>query len=147
MQEVQFVSDLVINLMNGLSDFSAPQIDKFYKEYDEDFPCSEAIGRRLENLFETLAALPVDLFADTIFRQYQIAFSLMLVLDRMRDQILIPTRIEEAVRTVDAQAVAFKELDVTTEEQKVFLEGFTGGNLHRIKTRRIRDDVLASALT
>src|SRR5690606_21184063 len=35
MLEVQFVSDLVMNLLEGLQDFSAPRLTKYYEKHDE----------------------------------------------------------------------------------------------------------------
>jgi hypothetical protein len=145
MQEVQFISDLVINLIGGLSDFNAKEIDRYYKEYDEDFPRADEIAERLDALFAKLGALPVEVFSDTIFKQYQLAFSLMVVLDRLRNHAISQAKTQEVIREVDAQVTAFKDLEVLTEEQTRFLDGFTGGNLHRIRTRRIRDEVLAAA--
>jgi hypothetical protein len=145
MQEVQFISDLVINLIQGLSDFSAKEIDRYYREHDEDFPRADEIAERLDALFAKLVALPVEIFGDTIFKQYQLAFSLMVALDRLREQNVPPARVQEVIREIDARVAAFKELEVLTEEQTRFLDGFTGGNLHRIRTRRIRDEVLAAA--
>jgi hypothetical protein len=147
MQEVQFISDLVINLINGLSDFSATAIDQYYKKYDEDFPQADDISARVHGIFSTLAAIPADAFSDTVFKQYQLAFSLMVVMDRLRDQAPInAAKIERVMREIDAKVAAYHELDVMTEEQSTFLVGFTGGNLHRIRTRTIRDQVLAAAL-
>ncbi len=43
MSEVQFISDLVVNLMDGLTDFSASKLDQYYKGNDEDFPRADEI--------------------------------------------------------------------------------------------------------
>src|SRR5690606_24735735 len=48
MVEVQFMSDVVYNLINCLSDFRPSALDSIYKRYDEDFDKYEAIGKRLE---------------------------------------------------------------------------------------------------
>ena len=40
---------------------------------------------RMEALFAKLAWLPAGAFKDTVFKQYQLAFSLMVVVDRIRD--------------------------------------------------------------
>jgi hypothetical protein len=40
---------------------------------------------------------------------------------------------------------AYQDLDIKTAEQTTFLEGFTGGNLHRIKARAVRNEALVSA--
>lgn len=145
MQEVQFISDLAINMINGLSDFDAKAIDRFYKQKDEEFAEMDDIERRMEGLFTKLVAIPVRTFKDTVFKQYQLAFSLMVVVDRIRAQNPSAEAIEQVMRDIDAKVSAYQELDVKTEEQSRFLEGFIGGNLHRIKTRSIRDQAISSA--
>jgi hypothetical protein len=145
MQEVQFISDLAMNMINGLSDFSAAAIDKFYRANDKEFPHMDDMSTRMEGLFAKLVAIPAGAFKDTIFKQYQLAFSLMLVVDRIRDQNPPPAKIEQVIRDLDEQVTAVQEFDVKTEAQTTFLQGFTGGNLHRIKTRAIRDDAIAAA--
>lgn len=145
MQEVQFISDLVINMINGLSDFSANTINRFYKTRDVDFPEREDIEKRIENLFTKLAAIPPSAFKDTIFNQYQLAFSLMVVIDRLRDQSPSAEKIEQVIREMDAQIAGYMDLEVRTEQQSNLILGFTGGNLHRIKSRTIRDQALAAA--
>lgn len=145
MQEVQFISDLAVNMINGLSDFNAKTIDKFYKDRDVDFPEREDVVKRMENLFMKLVAIPATAFKDTIFKQYQLAFSLMVVVDRIRDQNPSSEKIEQVIHDIDAQVAGYQELDVRTEEQSNLIEGFTGGNLHRIKSRTIRDQALTAA--
>jgi hypothetical protein len=145
MQEVQFISDLAINMINGLSDFSASSIDKFYRANDEDFPQVDEVRQRMDMLFAKLAAIPPEAFKDTIFRQYQLAFSLMVVVDRLRAQNPTADKVEAVIRDLDAKVAAYQELDVRTDEQSSFIEGFTGGNLHRIKSRTIRDQAIAAA--
>jgi hypothetical protein len=43
MQEVQFVSDLVINFIEGLIDYNPNKIKMYYKDYDEAFPQEEEL--------------------------------------------------------------------------------------------------------
>ena len=145
MQEVQFVSDLTINVLEGLRDISGVYIDRYYREYDEDFPQADEARDRLDGIFAKLATIPASAFTDSVFKQYQLAFSLMVVVDRLRDNRAVnPAKIEKVMRDIDARVAAYHDLGVKTDEQTTFLEGFTGGNLHRIKTRLIRDQALAA---
>ena len=146
MQEVQFISDLAINMIEGLRDFSASQIDLYYKLNDEEFLQADEIAERMDKIFSYLVALPPELFSDTIFKQYQLTFSIMVVLDRLRDRSISSDQIHEAIRSIDAQATAYRDRDILNDVETTFLEGFTGANLHRIRTRRIRDQVLEAAL-
>ena len=54
MSEVQFVSDLVMNLKEGLQDFSASRLTTYYKTYDEEFPDQAALKKRLERIYSVL---------------------------------------------------------------------------------------------
>lgn len=146
MQEVQFVSDLVINILEGLTDFSASKIDNYYKDYDEDFPKMDELSERLEGLFQKLAAIPTTTFSDTVFKQYQLAFSLMVVVDRLRNRKTVnEVKIQKCMHDIDTKVVAYRDLEVKNDEQTTFLEGFSGGNLHRINKRLIRDRALSDA--
>lgn len=147
MMEVQFISDLVINMVRGLQDYSSKAINDFYRNYDEEFPHEEDVSARLELLFGKLAALTPEDFSDTIFRASQITFSLMVVLDRLRDRDIRPDRIHTVIRDIDARISTYGERDVLSREEDRERTGFTGGNLHRIRARKIRDEVIERALT
>jgi hypothetical protein len=55
MQEVQFTSDVAINLIEGLTDFSASKIDGYYKRYDDSFEHEQDLTERFERIFACLA--------------------------------------------------------------------------------------------
>ena len=106
---------------------------------------ADEIADRMDDLFAKLAAIPASAFKDTVFKQYQLAFSLMVVVDRLRAQIVSSAKIEAVMRDIDERVAAYQDHEVKTDDQTSLVEGFTGGNLHRIKTRAIRDEVLAAA--
>lgn len=137
MQEVQFISDLAINMIEGLVDFSATKLDRYYAMYDEDFPEMVDLERRLNFVFDMLAALPSELFLNTVFRQYQVAFSLMVVLDALRDNLPDSERLADAMRDLDARAM---------DDYSMIADMFLGANLHRIRTRAVRDEQIRAAL-
>ncbi|MBN9004882.1 MAG: DUF262 domain-containing protein [Rhizobiales bacterium] len=143
MQEVQFMSDLVINFIEGLIDYNPNKIKKYYKDYDETFEQEDDLEKRLEALFQRLVSLPPDDFSDTIFRSSQIAFSLMLVLDQKRDAMPSLDKIHDVVRAVDARASA--AIDSPADPDPRYVSGFHGGNLHRIKSRAVRHELLVEA--
>jgi hypothetical protein len=145
MMEVQFVSDLTINFIQGLSDFSATLIDRYYKNFDEDFPAEQEISDRLEAVFAKIIGLPPELFADTIFNTDQVTLSLLVVLDALRQRNIPSERIATVIRNIDAQVTAFADLAIQTEVQADFLSGFKGGNLHRIRARTKRDEIFRAA--
>ena len=146
MQEVQFISDLAINLVEGLVDFNAAKINRYYREYDVEFPQADELSERLENIFRMLVAFPASVFYDTVFRQQQLAFSLLLVVDRLRDRETVNVaNIQQCMHDMDARVAAYRDLEVRADHETTFLEGFSGGNLHRINKRHIRDEALADA--
>lgn len=142
MQEVQFMSDLTINMIEGLIDYSATKIDSYYKRFDNDFPEADEISDRLDKLFAKLAALPQETFSETIFKQYQVAFSLMVALDQLRERAISEDKISQVVRDVDNEIVAFGEAATLEEQETRILDAFGKGNLHRIVKRRIRHELL-----
>lgn len=147
MQEVQFVSDLAINLVEGLVDFNAAKINSYYRNFDADFPEVSELRERFDNIFEQLAAIPPTVFSDTVFQQQQLAFSLMMVVDRFRDRESVnDVNIQRCMHDIDARVAAYRDLQVKGETESTFLEAFSGGNLHRIAKRRIRDTALTDAL-
>jgi hypothetical protein len=143
MQEVQFVSDLTINLLQGLSDYSTSLLLRYYKDFDENFPQEEGMTDRLESLFERLAALDPGDFSDTIFRSAQVAFSLMIVLISVDRRVAPPDRVHAVIRQIDSEVMAEHGPDRVVELR--YVEGFTGGNLHRIFKRSIRDEIIREA--
>ena len=75
MAEVQFVSDLVMNLAEGLQDFSAKKLSAFYETFEDVFPHDADIKKRLDRLFSILLTLPDGLLKSTIFSAPDILFS------------------------------------------------------------------------
>lgn len=51
MQEVQFISDLTLNVLEGLSDYSAKRLNDLYTRFDEEFDGAVDIDERLERVF------------------------------------------------------------------------------------------------
>ena len=83
MLEVQFISDLALNLLVGLSDFRPNDIDAIYDKFDEDFPDREQIAHRFDRVFDFIASLDVIAIKDTVFSRQPIFFSLLIVLDSL----------------------------------------------------------------
>jgi hypothetical protein len=140
MQEVQFISDLVINLIEGLIDYNPVKIKSYYKDFDEAFDQEDDIAERMEAVFSKLVLLPPADFADTIFRSSQVAFSLMHFLDERRQNAPNADQIHEVIQSIDASVAA--GLDNPARVDARYVTGFTGGNLHRIRARRARREIL-----
>jgi hypothetical protein len=144
MAEVQFVSDLVMNLNEGLQDFSASRLTAYYKTYDEEFPDGGAIKKRLERVYSQLLEQSETL-RGTIFCRPQILFSLMLILDKM--EAVSRQRIERCITDLDGRFQAVRSGDNPAALSTDVYEAFSSGNMHRIKYRKKRDTVIKRYLT
>lgn len=80
MNEVQFMSDLIINLLDGLTRYASSKLDKYYKDYDNDFQRGDEISCKLDKLFDIIIRLEPMVIKDTIFKRQPIFFSLIMAL-------------------------------------------------------------------
>jgi hypothetical protein len=145
MQEVQFVSDVAINLIEGLTDFSASKIDRYYKFYDESFEHEQKLTEAFERIFSCLVSINPRAYHDTLFCVPQILFSLMIAMDET-GFFLSGDRLAACLFEIDRLVRGYQELEELTAEQSNELSGFIGGNLHRIRARRIRSSLIRGEL-
>ena len=144
MNEVQFVADLAINLLEGLTDFSQARIDQQYKLMDENIPDRENLGERFERVFQVISGLPHSVFTDTIFNRQPLFFSLFLVLDKLQK---LPTsrKLQTSLYRVDEMFNADMPITERPASDADFITACTSST-QRIKSRRIRHDYLAAAI-
>lgn len=140
MLEVQFISDLVMNLQHGLQDFSASKLTQYYEKFDDSYPKAANSKKRLDRVFEIVLDLKQDVLKGSIFCRPQILFSLLLVLDQVQKPQR--TKIERCISDVDAAVQAVQAHDDLNAVPPSVYEAFTSGNMHRIRLRRIRDKKL-----
>lgn len=88
MTEVQFISDIIINLKDGLNSYSSSKLDGYYKKYDFEFIESEEISKRIDIIFDTLINIDPNSIKETIFKRPPLFFSLMLVIDELENKKL-----------------------------------------------------------
>jgi hypothetical protein len=143
MLEVQVVSDLVYNMIEGLKDFSAFALSKTYAKYDAEFPMRAHIEQRWDKVFRLAVEVGPDLFKRTIFSSYQNAQSLFFYVDEKRAEPWTAKRLRTLMDAVDNQIGDFLLGAELTEGNRAILESFRGGNLHRIRSRRQRDNFLS----
>jgi hypothetical protein len=142
MTEVQFISELIINMMNGLSDYSVKQIDSTYERYDESFLEHKNIKKALEITFSKIASLPVATIRDTIFSRYPLFFSLFLIIDSIKGRIsnsALETGLYEIDEIFNSDPSSKKRSDID------FYVACTS-NPHRIKSRSVRDKYIRRRL-
>jgi len=144
MQEVQFVSDLVLNLLNGLSDFSNSALNKLYKANDETFPEQDKLAERLERVFAMVASLPPPAIRDTVFSRQPLFFSLCLVLDEKKGK-LSSERVSDVLHKIDATFNADIDVDDRPKPEAEFVAACTAST-QRIKSRKVRHDFIRNLI-
>lgn len=144
MQEVEFVSDLVLNLLKGLSDYSGAKLDKLYAEHEDDFPQALGISRRLEACFSKIASVPKTTISDSIFSREPVFFSLAIVVDELGAKLQIK-KLARALLEIDRRFNSDKPLSERPENDVAFYEACRAST-QRIATRRIRHKYIKSFL-
>jgi hypothetical protein len=139
MQEVEFLSDLVLNLVNGLSDFSAARLDRLYAENEDNFPGVTRIAKRLETIFSSVAALPAETISETIFSRQPIFFSLALAIDEHGR--VGASKLNDALLEMDARYRS----DRKTKRDEEFYDACQAST-QRISTRKVRHSYIKSFL-
>lgn len=141
MAEVQFISDLVMNLQEGLQDFNAQKLTRYYADREGGFDDEHSVGRRLDALFDQLLELPEGRLKGTVFARPQVLFSLMVVMDGVSPR---PSSlaVERCIEDLDARVEAVRSSDNVGALSTVVYESFTSGNMHRIRFRKLRDTAI-----
>lgn len=84
MLEVELTSDLVVNIIKGLSGKSQRVLDRHYEIYDASFPDGPEIARRLQAVMDSIDALYGGELAKSSFTRQMHFFTLFVYLyDRM----------------------------------------------------------------
>lgn len=144
MMEVQFVSELVINILYGLQDYSVKQVDQAYAEFDSDFPMQHEVGERMDRTFAQLAGMNPAAIRDTVFSRAPIFFTLFLIVESA-GRVLSTSRLEEALFSIDREFNSDIPLSERQRDDADFYVACTS-NMHRIKSRRIRDSYIRKHL-
>ena len=134
MNEVQFISDLALNLLDGLSDFSPSRLNDTYRMFDEGFPHEAKIAKRMDRLFDFIVDIEPSAVRDTIFRRQPILFSLLVVMDSVTK--LDASKIVKALREIDARF--HQDSERQTDNDKKFVAASTAST-QRIRQRKVRD--------
>jgi len=146
MNEVQFTSELVINMLGGISDYSSKKIDDYYAKFEDVFSKAETIGKRMEKVFSLIVKLTPKAIKDTIFARSPLFFSLFIVLDSVQTKIS-PTALEEGLFAIDKSFTFNSDVPVADRKQADadFIAACTAST-QRIKSRKIRDSYIRKAL-
>lgn len=143
MAEVQFTSDLIFNLVNGLSDFSHPRMNSFYADNDEDFPGAAATRKRFDAVMARMLEVEA-LISDSVFNRSPLFFSLFLLLD---DKKVTGNKLRRIISDVDAVFVDIEENDADdSDADDIAFYNACAASTQRIKSRQTRHDYLKQLL-
>lgn len=142
MAEVQFMAELAMAFVNGMTDFSAARVTNAYREWDEDFPHREDVGRRLDRVFAKIASVKQGAIKDTIFSRSPVFYSLVLVLDDL-NRLPSNAALEEKLAEIDAR---FNDSRPPAERPEADLEFVAActASTQRIRSRQTRFDYIKS---
>ena len=76
MAEVEMTSDLVGNMIDGLSGKSQPKLKAWYKQYDERLPAADEITRRFRETMDRIGEVLGESMKSTVFNSQVYFFSL-----------------------------------------------------------------------
>lgn len=133
MQEIQFISDIVYNMMHGLSDFSNSKINDMYKAFDDDFEEIEEYADKLDELFSCILEQKPDTIKNTIFCRQPLFFSLLIVL--FEQGTFSKKKIEDALFKIDGRFN--NDIKSQQDDDKEFIAACTS-TTQRIAQRKVR---------
>ncbi len=139
MNEVQFISDIVINFIEGLSSYNAAKITKYYRDNDDAFEGMENVSERLDRVFDTCISLNPSAIKQTIFNRQPIFFSLLVVLDEMKKHNV--TNIENGLTEIDNRFNNDKPLAERPKEDINFYNACLA-TTQGLPNRKIRDSYI-----
>ena len=141
MNEVQFISDLTLNFMEGLSALNQKKINALYGQFDECFPRYSEMTHRLDLVFDLIVDLDPSAIRDTVFNRQPIFFSLLMVLNSREN--LDSRRVEDALREMDARYRLESERQAVADLE--FVAASTAAT-HQMRHRKIRHDYICRFL-
>lgn len=136
MAEVQFVSELAINMLDGLQDYSEKGITAYYRKYDETFAARTDLQRRMDKTFARIANLAPEAVKDTIFSRSPLFFTLFLALDDSPK--VSKSALEDRLWVIDERFNRDVPIEERPKDEAEFIVACES-NLHRIRSRQIRD--------
>ena len=143
MNEVEFISDIILNMLEGLSDFSNPKLKKIYANNEENFQEAPDIKKRLDSVFSRIASLSAATIRETIFSRSPVFFSLALVLDE--NHHARGRKLEDALCEIDDRFNSDKPLNERPKADSEFYEACLAST-QRIANRKVRRSYISKFL-
>ncbi len=142
MDEVQFTSDLIYNLRNGLSDFSQSKLDNFYKEHDEEVAKAADLQTKFDSVMASMASVE-DLLRNTIFSRSPLFFSLFLVLASKKTTL---KKLRAALGQIDEIYTAIDDRGPQQRDKDAEFYNACIASTQRIKSRQVRHDYILAMM-
>lgn len=141
MGEVQFMADLIINLIEGLTSYSSKKLDDYYKKYDDKFDEGDNVSKKLDMLFDTIIRLDPAVIINTIFQRPPVFFSLVMAIkDNLQD--IDCHKLEQGLIDIDA---IYNIEDVKDKSSKdIDFYNAISATTQGEKQRKIRDEYIKS---
>jgi hypothetical protein len=141
MSEVQFISDLVMNLTEELGTTSQGRIDKYYANNDEIFKAWDKAENDLDKIFSKLNDLPVELISKSSFRREPLLFSLCIVLKDFGK--ITPKKLESIIDEIDNVIDLDVEIGARKKNEAAFIAAIASST-QTISSRTVRDSFIRS---
>lgn len=141
MLEVRFMSELALNLLEGLSDGSAGAINSIYRKYDEKFDRWSSLEGRFDRIFNLIGSVPNIQIKDTLFKRQPLFFSLCRVIDGTRH--VNPSKLGHVISRIDELHSSGQLANSTKAGERNFLLSIKSST-QRISQRREREKFIAS---
>ncbi len=143
MQEIEFISDVILNMLEGLSDFSNSKLNKIYTDNEENFQEASDIKKRLDSVFSRIVSISPSTIRDTIFSRKPVFFSLVLVLDE--NPHAKGRKLEDALGKIDARFNSDKPPNERPKADSEFYEACRAST-QRIASRKVRSRYISKFL-
>lgn len=138
MSEVQFMADLIINLIDGLTSYSSKKLDDYYKKYDDKFDKAETISQEINMLFDFIIRLDPDVIINTIFQRPPIFFSLVMAIKDLFQSVTIQ-KLEQGM--IDIDAIYNEDVENKSKKDIDFYNAISATTQGE-KQRKIRDEYI-----
>lgn len=143
MNEVQFMSDLIINYLDGLTSYSKGKLNKYYKDFDFEFERANEISERLEKVFNLIIKIEPDCIKETIFKRPPLFFSLLVAVDKIGTNKINLKKLEGGLFKIDE---IFNSDTPVSERKKDDIEFYNASSstTQGSTQRQIRHDYIVS---
>lgn len=144
MAEVQFISDVIVNFLEGLTNYNSSKLNKYYKKFDYEFDKANEMSARLEKVFNYLINIEPNAIKETIFKRPPLFFSLMVALDNLKKVDL--KMLEKGLYKIDE---IFNSDVPVSERDKEDIEFYNASSstTQGMAQRQIRNDYIKSFIS